>query len=332
MISKISAKGLKGLEFEQPLLRLNLFRGPNGIGKSARTDAVLLAVLGYLPGGAKRPGDILNALGSGDKMFVGIETDDHTHFLRRYAKDEKGTVNQSLMVNRRKASGPEYAKAMAGVRVIDLRIFLELSDQKQIDTIFSLFPPAGDVRLIKDQIGALRAKKNGLQAKIETLDGVVARLKSGRAEIQLPAGTLSEITGKIEDTEKQLTEARQSLRNVEIAQVRAEEQEKAEAAAILKTEQEREAQGHKYVKPKPEEIPEGSPLEGPFKDITPRELIQDIAEMSSVGRRATARLSDECSESIQAILASMQRSGCDSCAAALVAKRELRKYQKREVA
>ncbi|MBF0396564.1 MAG: hypothetical protein HQK78_07310 [Desulfobacterales bacterium] len=46
MIEIVKADGLKGLpKFEQPLKRLNLFIGKNGAGKSARSDALKLAVL-----------------------------------------------------------------------------------------------------------------------------------------------------------------------------------------------------------------------------------------------------------------------------------------------
>jgi len=61
MIAKVMAKGFKGLEFEQPLARLNLFVGPNGVGKSARAETLVLAVNGYLPDGAKQPGALLAA-------------------------------------------------------------------------------------------------------------------------------------------------------------------------------------------------------------------------------------------------------------------------------
>ena len=53
-IAKIFGQDFKGLKFEQELSHLNLFIGPNGVGKSARCNALMLAVMGYIPGVAKQ--------------------------------------------------------------------------------------------------------------------------------------------------------------------------------------------------------------------------------------------------------------------------------------
>ena len=74
MITNIIAKEFKGLTFEQPLEQYNLFYGPNGIGKSARTQALALAVMGYNPTDQmKRPSDIIAAHCPGDKFAVGFQ-------------------------------------------------------------------------------------------------------------------------------------------------------------------------------------------------------------------------------------------------------------------
>lgn len=54
MIKKILAHNFKGLSFEQPLEQYNLFLGPNGTGKSARSQGLTLAIMGYLPSDAKK--------------------------------------------------------------------------------------------------------------------------------------------------------------------------------------------------------------------------------------------------------------------------------------
>lgn len=336
MITKVYAKGLKGLDFEQPLSRLNLLVGPNGVGKSARADALTLAVLGYVPGVAKKNGEILSTFGCGNKIFVGIETDSKTSFLRRYCRNEEGAVSCDLMLNRRKASREAYAAALAGVKLFDLGAFLDLSDQRKIDVLFSLFPPASDLGELDGKIEGLKAKQNKLQADIRSLDQTRARLTSARAGIQLPAGTLAEITAKIKEVESKLADAGKSLEAARVEQVRREAEEKAKREAIELTERERtrieaeakaKADSEAYVRHQAELQAERE------KTIREMEAKQAATPPPPEKHFSEAQaFNADPAESIRAILETLQRAGCTACAAALVAKRELRKYQQRKVA
>lgn len=339
MIAKVMAKGFKGLEFEQPLARLNLFVGPNGAGKSARAEAAVLAMDGYLPGGPKQAGALLAAYGSAEKMFVGVELSDRTHLVRRYVREGSGGTSQ-LMKDRKKCSPAEYAKALAGIRVFDLRAFLALSDQGKQDAVFSLFPPAGDLRELDGKIEDLKTKRDKYAADIRSLEGTIKRLAGARGQIQLPAGSLSELSEQIGAAEKELSEARENLKTAEIEEARVQEAERARNEAALKAEQELERTPAAIVPPappaqtaifppEPTEVPERPPV----IPTAVRDPIPGIDYVTSYS--AGIEVSDpdyDAAESIRAIIASTERAGCGTCAAALVAKRELRKYARKAVA
>ena len=50
------------------------------------------------------------------------------------------------MVNRKKKARDVYIQALSGIKILDLSAFMALSDQKKLDTIFDLYPPADDLK------------------------------------------------------------------------------------------------------------------------------------------------------------------------------------------
>jgi hypothetical protein len=323
MITKIQAKGIKGLEIEQPLDRLNLVLGDNGTGKTARTDALTLAVLGYVPGIAKRNAEILDTYGDGKRLFVGFTTDDKTSFTRRFARLENGSVSQDYMIDRRKATKEQYAVALAkaGIKILDLKSFLDLSDQKKIDLLCSLFPPSGDLAELEEKIQNLKDRINTQQADIRNLDATRARLASSKAEMQLPPGTLAEIAGQIAEIEGQLTGARRYLEEARIEEAKAEAEAKAKREAEAKAAAERER-----IRA---EVRAEAERSAQVAASTPDELVgfQKQVEPAKAAPPSHVRRPLDALSSIRLILSTMQRAGCDACAAALVGKRELRKLQ-----
>ena len=73
-ITEIKMEGFKGHNCIQPLSGLDIFVGPNGSGKSSRIEAILFALLGYIPNKSKILSDIFK-YSSGLKMTTGIKTD-----------------------------------------------------------------------------------------------------------------------------------------------------------------------------------------------------------------------------------------------------------------
>jgi hypothetical protein len=371
MITSISAKNFKGLEFTTPLERLVLMIGPNGAGKSARSDALQLALLGCHPAIDKKNSDIYETFGDGvNPVFVGCQLADKTHLLRRFAK-EKDTVSQTYMVDRRKATKEEFAVAAAGVKIFDLHSFMSLSDQKKLDLIYNLFPPAGDLKDLNGKIEDLKEKQNQQTAKIRALTMTKERLNTARAALQLPAGTQAETTAQIEVIEKQLVEARADLEAARTANAVEEAEEKARAEAerqaTIEAEkasieaEKRVAEALQGEKDKiREEVRGGLGLPSMAALVDDQVPIPSVSVTYTAGgqehkelhelpgadrpflspfKREVVPLTKEGQmiadifdapfiESFKTILATMERTGCTACAAMLVCKRELRKFQK----
>lgn len=356
LITQVNAENIKeGLSFRQSLSRLTLFVGPNGSGKSARAEALMLALLGYIPEVAKKNGEILDTYGNGEKLIVGFKTDDNTDFLRRFARKPDGTVSQNVMLDHRGVSKEEYAKAMASIKIFDLRAFLKLSEQAQIDLIFGLFPPAGDVKSLNKQIEEQKKKRDKLQSGIRTLEETSKRLKTSRAAIELPSGTLVELTAAIEEHEKQLAGARAELEAARIEEARAaaeakatkeaeekaaRDQERIEREAKAKAESDVWQKHQEELQAAREEIPTTTvTVQPPSKKLSTRDSVGE--EMwggreealtagrvfSGTGPTYTAQPTSASIESIQSILDTIQRTCGGTCTAALVAKRELKKYR-----
>lgn len=99
MITMITGTNFKGLSFSQPLKRLNLVVAPNGTGKSARTQALTLARMGYIPG-QKTNQDIFNNFGSNGKLIAGFEYNGFL-FERKFQQGKNGAVSQKMRYGER---------------------------------------------------------------------------------------------------------------------------------------------------------------------------------------------------------------------------------------
>lgn len=369
MITKVVGRDFKGLSFEQSLGRLNLLVGPNGSGKSARTQALILAVMGYVPGGAKKNAEILGAYGTEDTMVVGFETD--VLFERAFVLS-KGAVSQGYKIAGGRVKEGEFYKSLAlhgNPRIVDISAFMELSDQKKIDAVFSLYPPAGDVNKIQGEIDGLKEKINTLSAKAKTSEAAAARLVA--AKPPLPAGTLADVTGKISETETALVKARQELSDAKAAEAARLAKEQAEKKAAedaeklkAKNEKDRLAKEAKDKIIAEQKLTEG--LARQAEALAPRITDEQVAASQAIGpgkmtedfgrldlrdlklpseefagtSGARYPTSEEAigvgsselgmvkaAASIQAILDALKAAGCESCAAKLVAIRELRKHE-----
>jgi len=363
MITKVTGKDFKGLTFEQPLGRLNLFIGPNGSGKSARTQALILAVMGYIPGGAKKNAEILDSYGQ-NMMVVGFEASEITggHILLERGFVRSGSsVSQGYKVSGAKVKEGDFMKALAlhgDPKIVDISAFMELSDQKKIDAVFSLYPPAGDVKKIQGEIDSAREKINTLMARSRTSEAAAARLVA--AKPPLPAGSLADVTGKIAETAESLRLARQDLVDAQVAEGARQAKEKAEKKAAeeaeklakkqkedadrkaaadlfdaeqkrLKDEAARKERERVAAEKKNAETIFDSLAEkpGPMETMVdkkfgkyplPAENLLCVPQDLLVAKTA-------CSGSIELILLALKAAGCEACAAKLVATRELRKYQ-----
>ena len=355
MITNAKATNFKGLSFSQDLKKLNLIVGPMGIGKSAISEAIILATNGHIPGAGKTNQAIMDAYSGNDKLFISVNTNGSS-FERRFVRSSKGKVSQKHKVNGNNASKEDFTAqfAIAGKpAIIDLQAFLELSDQKKIDVVFDLFPPKGDIEGLSDDIETLTNEKNALQADMKAAESLVKKLTADKAEIELPAGTLAEVTLEIERTTAEVLLARKNLEKQKVKDAEQAATERAEAFAKKNAEAEKERiekeakeKAEREVAEKAASSPpigvssEPRPAHGFRPDTTARngEDFQNTVPPSPKPgaainpepvRKSGVYLSEKTislTESIKAIIATMDKAGCTACAARLVARRELNKY------
>jgi len=351
MVTKIKAVGFKGWSGEQAIGEKTLLVGDNGKGKSDRSQALQLAVNGYVIGSGKKNEEILSTFGEGDKLVVGAEIDG-TLFERGFVRASSGSVSQGYKVSGSKVSKDFFNKAMgeAGAPVIlNVAEFIALSDQKKIESLFTLYPPAGNLDAVQDQIETAKEKINALNQKVKSTEQAAARIAASKAEIKIPAGTLAEIDAEIAQKESELTEARNNLTNLKIEEQRIESEAKAKEEAERK-EQERlkaeekarkageEAKAKAEISPDPIDAKVQQSLKenpgemtkkvdamfGTEKALGDREF---FASASPLGQTAQALVKREAAASILSIVSALTEAGCGTCAAGMIARRELRKYQ-----
>lgn len=358
------AQSFKGLNLDQLLEQRTLLIGPNGSGKSARTQALMLAVMGYIPGSDKTNAGILETFGAGDKLVVGFEVDGKLKFERGFVRlGDK--VSQGYKIGGAKKSKEDFARALGGanIRLVDVtEAFTSLSDQKQMDVIFGLYPPAGDLSAIIEQIEKEKTSLNALNAKIRDTEGAAQRITAARSAMQLPAGTLAETNEHLDKIEGQIDEARKALKAAEIeeARLQAQEEEKKRILAEqerkekekkeadeLKAKEEKEAAEEKAKEERErleeearqkavdEAVEKGPPTPWAVEQEKNLDRMErDAQTMQTLAKPMTfypvpqdQPPSNGATTSIRAIITALEGAGCDTCAALMVAKRELRKYR-----
>jgi hypothetical protein len=324
MITKVLAKGFKGCDFAQKLSERTIFVGPNGSGKTAHSQALQLAVNGGVIGAGKTNDDILSTFGEGDKLVVGVEIDGKYLFERGFVRGPSGSVSQGYKAGGVKVSKDYFMKALgeSGAPVVlNVADFMALSDQKKIEALFQLYPPAGDISAVQGNIDTAKEKINSLAAKVKTSEQAAARIASSKSQIQVPAGTLAEIDAQITSLEAQLKEAQENL-----TQIRMEEQKAADALRAKeeadRREKERTETEEKAKVERPGEMTKKSYA------LLGAEKVHGIAVTPGLPGPVVRIPPAFCvASSFQAIITAMDDAGCGTCVAKMIARRELRKYQ-----
>jgi energy-coupling factor transporter ATP-binding protein EcfA2 len=341
MIDKVSCQDFKGQTFEYNIGQKTIITGPKGSGKSSISQAIQLSILGYIPSEKpkKRPMDIFSAFSSfNTKSFkVGVQQGKIT-YTKHFRRAPSGSVSIKYVVGTGIHSEVDYKAAIKELpQPYDLSIFMGLSDQKKIDTLFDLFPPAGNVIKLQAEIDACKDKKSAIEKSIDALKVAVAIIKKAKAEIELPSGTLAEIRQEINQTTAEWTLSSRNLHQAEAEAAETKRQEEAKKKAekerqeTPKTEQPAEA-----IRSVPQasnaEVyrPDQSRYSKDAVDAERKWWADKVWKMHTEGveydpaiETRTAKVSD----SIRAIIDTMARTGCEACAATLVAKRELKKLQ-----
>ncbi|MBW1813059.1 MAG: hypothetical protein JRJ39_05115, partial [Deltaproteobacteria bacterium] len=209
--------------------------------------------------------------------------------------------------------------------IIDLSAFIGLSDQKKIDNVFELYPPKGDVMGLHDQIEAATESLNELTTTIKQTEGVIEKLTADQAEIELPAGTLAEVNQEIERTTAEVKLARKNLYTAQQKEAEKKAAEKAEAAAAENARSEKEILAMAESEESPVEPPANRPQLGGDPGYTARNS-EDFQDRVHPGPKPVEPSENPARISIWAIIKTIEKAGCTSCAALLQCKKELRKY------
>jgi DNA repair protein SbcC/Rad50 len=343
MITNIRTKNFKGFDINEAVHDKTIYTGKNKSGKSSRSHAIALTILGYVPFAAKTSkiaGQILNDFGVGDSMTTAIVCNG-VEFERHFSRNKDGAVSQRMRVDKKKVSAADYAVALSHAgnpRIVDVNDFMQLSDQKKIDLLFNLFPPDADLKNLESKIDKAKQTANELQAKERTLTSVIQRLTASKSEIQLPAGSLPEIRARIEKLTKQVKDAQENLKQIEIDEAKIEaaekakndERERANKAALELAESTRRTVNEIKEKEKLQaefdrimESKEGDFVPGVESSKTVDAVFPDKKTWPplKLAKHETVQ------ESIQKIIDTMKDAGCEVCAGLIVAKMELNKFK-----
>ncbi len=303
-IEAISAKSFKGQTFDQPIGQKTLFIGKNGIGKSARTQALQLCLLGYVPAETpkKKNADIMDSFASEDAMVVGV-TAGGTKYERRFYRAKSGQVSQKYRINGGSwnTTAKEFAVAISKVPMpLDLSIFLGMSDQKKIDHLFELYPPKAGVADLNRKIEKLADEIKFNQKEMRENDALVASLEKKISDMEMPPGTLAETRQEIERVTAGYKLCRDNL-------VRAKERERGQKPANgsdgSDAQKDPADDHHEY---KSNNLPEHHDV-GPVPQSAPddkRPALSDFAPgMSPVANRVANELKAMARESIEDMMA-----------------------------
>lgn len=328
MITHVKTKGFKGFDIDEGIHFKTIFCGENTSGKSSRGAAIALAILGFIPFAAKTTknnAEILKDFGQGKTLTVSVICNG-VEFERHFSRSEKGTVSQRLRVNKKKYSAADYSLELfkaGNPQIVSVNDFIAMSDQKKIDTLFEIFPPEADLKNLDNQIDTVKKTISDLEKSKGKATGAVQRLTESKNEIELPVGTLAEIQEEITNLTQQVKDAQDNLKGAEIEQAKAEATEKANSESQAKLDK---------------AINQGGSGAKPTSKQTEKHIDDYVADTSGPQRIHTFVSEKpfdseiDPAESIQRILDALNQSGCEVCAAAIIAKQELKKFKKEAAA
>ena len=334
MITHIKTKGFKGFDINEDVFPKTIYYGKNTAGKSARAAAIALTILGFIPFVAKTSknnAEILNDFGCGDTLTTSVICNE-IEFERHFSRSEKGTVSQRLRVDKKKYSAQDFALELyraGNPKIIDVPDFMSMSDQKKINVLFSLYPPAADLKKLDNKIDKVKKTVNELQGHERTSTAVIQRLTKSKGEIEIPGGTMAEIKTGIEALTMQVKEAQDNLKEFEIEQAKdaVKEDHKKELQDVLDKKMEENTVPFHPGSPDP--FFDGGRSPNIIKNFG-TEYVANDPENQRIVEFVTGKpgpFDYNPAESIQKIIDTLESSGCQICTAAMIAKQELKKFK-----
>ena len=199
MITRIVTQDLRGHSLDINPEQFTVISGPHGSGKTSAIMAAHLALLGYVPGEAKK-GAAVMANCAGHTLGAAVEIDDHT-IGRRWQRTEKG-ISETVKVDGQKAAG----KAAAGMlnlvlgeepRLFDGFAFWNLSDRETRKAILRV--TAGDkADDLLDLDAVPRASLNKARANREAAEKALALAVQSLQDIPPTTGDIGKLKASIE--------------------------------------------------------------------------------------------------------------------------------------
>jgi hypothetical protein len=261
MINLIRGKNIKGNTFSQPLTGLDIFIGPNGIGKSTIQQALALAIVGYIPGKGKDESDTFQLSSSQIEMSAGLQMSNFTfdRSIKRtetLGADDKKTIKYSQGLTVSPSKGEKTATEMKSrilnemgnfPMVFDFALFMDLSDAKRRDYMYSLSPITNE-SWTRDKVAerlngllteALKATEpdlyvsieelikdalelwvpgydltSGLQNMINWLEGQQKEYNKKKSDATGAVRELNEMKNELEETDRGINAKKEELENL----------------------------------------------------------------------------------------------------------------------
>lgn len=184
-IKSIAANNFKIGTFKTDLNDVTIITGDNFAGKSSRTEAIILALAGYLPGIEKKPNTIHERLAADNTMTVTLTSTDGEIIVREWERNKKGAVAAKNVLQ-----GLPEGWAAEPV-VVDSNEFLGLSEKARIKYLFnrtalkSKVTTAQLIKLVGDEVEMNATNAKAVMAEIEKLKKTVeTMLKQHDGKVQ----------------------------------------------------------------------------------------------------------------------------------------------------
>jgi hypothetical protein len=177
-LKKISAVAIKGRTFTLDLDDRTLLHGDNFVGKSARADAIRLALLGYLPELGKTPRATFG-LCSGREMSVEAWFDDGSRIFRRWYLKGDAVKTEELLPPAFDGNAELVAVMMSA------EVYFGKTENERVNYIFANVPGLA----AEHSADAIRANFAQSLYEVEGLDSaaidaVLARLDEARRAVE----------------------------------------------------------------------------------------------------------------------------------------------------
>jgi chromosome segregation ATPase len=196
MITRIHLKDVKGVSGSFDLGKVTNLIGPNGSGKSAILDGIKLGLTGYTDLG-KLAGKTFQ-LASGKSMEVSLESAMGRSLARKFERSGSG-AKQTIMLNGEVVPEKDLDLPVCfryPVEAIHPSEFLNLSDEKRADYVFSALPE--EINSISpeeiDQKLPFFTQKTSFSELLETLKSKKLELEK---EIKRCIANIQKLTGEI---------------------------------------------------------------------------------------------------------------------------------------